>query len=352
MKKIVFLLLLSFPCCLFAQQIGNVTAQQEEKKIIVQYDLTGKEGIKSFTVELYVSIDGGGSWEKINTGLSGDLGANITAGSSKQINWDVLNDRDKLQGSNIQFKVKAAYTANENYTETAFGLNLQMVKVKGGTFTMGCTDEQGSDCYDDEKPSHSVMVDDYYIGKYEVTYGFVKKVVSYVAARGIWLENPYAYGTYDSFPMTNAYWEWVQIFIGYLNAMESIHKYRLPTEAEWEYAARGGNKSKGYLYSGSNNEDEVAWVKSGYGPSIVGTKKSNELGIYDMTGNVLEWCSDFYGPYSGQAQINPLGPSTGAFRIVRGGSWADGNCRVTLRYDVSDYLYQIYQKGFRIVREK
>ena len=226
---------------------------------------------------------------------------------------------------------------------------IEMIYVEGGTFLMGAPDSVGNP---DEHPQHSVQLNNYYIGKYEITYGLVKKVVAYVLARGGWLDNPYAYGGNNNNPMTNTSWDWVQTFISYLNAMESTHNYRLPTEAEWEYAARGGNKSRGYIYSGSNNEDEVAWVKSGYGPSIVGTKKPNELGIYDMTGNVLEWCNDYYGPYSAQAQMNPVGPSTGALRIVRGGSWSDANCRTTLRYDLSDYLYQIYQKGFRIVREK
>ena len=186
-----------------------------------------------------------------------------------------------------------------------------MVYVEGGTFTMGATPEQGSDAYGDEKPAHQVTLNDFYIGKYEVTQ------VEWKAVMG---ENP-SYFKGDNLPVECVSWEDCQEFINKLNELTGKN-FRLPTEAEWEYAARGGNKSQGYKYSGSNNIDNVAWYTGNSNRTYpVRQKRANELGLYDMSGNVCEWCQDWYGSYSSSAQTNPTGPGSGDRRVKRGGTW-------------------------------
>lgn len=197
---------------------------------------------------------------------------------------------------------------------------IEMVYVKGGTFTMGATPEQGNDAMDDEKPAHKVTLDSYYIGKYEVTNELWKAVMGgTIVSRE---------GAKDNEPVVFVSWYDIQRFLRKLNAMTGKN-YRLPTEAEWEFAARGGNASRGYKYAGSNIRNEVMW----YWDNIheVGTKSPNELGIYDMSGNVEEWCQDCYGDYSSLSQLNPKGPNSGSERVARSGS-NFLNCRVSLRF--------------------
>jgi len=260
-------------------------------------------------------------------------------------------------------------TVRGNFKDDVVGI--EMVFVKGGTFKMGCTSEQGSDCNDREKPVHNVTVSDFYIGKYEVTQNQWVKVMG---------SNP-SYFKGDNLPVEKVSWNDVQEFILRLNSMTG-KKYRLPTEAEWEYAARGGTNSKGYKYSGSNNVNYVAWYNVNSGDKAlknglyeeyviekdnvdayvkilisnrnrswnVGAKSPNELGIYDMSGNVLEWVRDWYGSYSSVAQINPKGPSAGSDRVYRGGGWYDDGrgCRVSISF--SGYPdYSANDLGFRLV---
>ncbi len=212
------------------------------------------------------------------------------------------------------------------------------VPVKGGTFNMGCTSEQ-QDCNDNEKPVHQVTLSDFYIGKYEVTQKQWRMVMG--------SDPPELYNTgCDDCPVERISWDDVQEFLQKLNqSLPAGQKpYRLPTEAEWEYAARGGAQSKNYQYAGSNTLDDVGWYISNYsGGNIngatqttcpVGQKTANELGLYDMSGNVWEWCCDWYGDYVSSPQINPTGPLSGSYRVMRGGSWMDYPyyCRVALRY--------------------
>ena len=217
-----------------------------------------------------------------------------------------------------------------------------MVYVKGGTFTMGATAEQGSDAYSNEKPTHSVTLSDYYIGKYEVTQAQWRAIMG---------SNPSNFKG-DNLPVENVSWNDIQEFIKKLNA-QTGKKFRLPTEAEWEYAARGGNQSKGYKYSGSNSISEVAWYDGNSGDKThpVGQKTPNELGIYDMSGNVWEWCQDWYSSsaYSSSSQTNPTGPSSGSYRVLRGGSWGNyaGYCRVSYRRDDGP-AYRSSYCGFRL----
>ncbi len=201
-----------------------------------------------------------------------------------------------------------------------------MVYVEGGTFTMGATSEQGSDADSDEKPAHSVTLSSYYIGKYEVTQAEWKAVMG---------SNPSNFTGDDNLPVECVSWNDCQEFIKKLNAKTGL-KFRLPTEAEWEYAARGGNKSRGFKYAGSNNIADVAWYQGNNGSKTthaVGTKQPNELGLYDMSGNVWEWCGDWNGSYSSASQTNPMGASSGSDRVIRGGSWYSNAryCRVSRR---------------------
>jgi formylglycine-generating enzyme required for sulfatase activity len=191
------------------------------------------------------------------------------------------------------------------YTEPDF------VYVSGGKFTMGSTGEQGNYFYNDEKPAHQVKLRGFYLCKYEVTQAQWKEVMGY---------NPSEFKG-DSLPVERVNWYDTQRFIKKLNA-KTGKKYRLPTEAEWEYAARGSTKSSGYVFSGSNAETDVAWYwHNALTTHPVGTKQANELGIYDMSGNVYEWCSDWYDAYSSSSQTDPQGASQGLCRVSRGGSW-------------------------------
>ena len=215
----------------------------------------------------------------------------------------------------------------------------KMIAVEGGTFQMGATSEQGSDANDNnEKPVHSVTLSDYYIGETEVTQELWKAVMGYFSG-------------YPQRPVEDVSWNDCQEFITKLNNLTGKN-FRLPTEAEWEYAARGGNKSQGYKYSGSNTIGNVAWYMDNSGDKIhnVKTKQANELGIYDMSGNVYEWCLDWYGSYSSSSQTNPTGPTSGSCRVLRGGGWYGdpGNCRVSYRgYGSPNYGYDNY--GFRLI---
>ena len=224
-------------------------------------------------------------------------------------------------------------------TITVNGVSFNMVMVEGGTFTMGATPEQGSYVYDWENPTHQVTLSDYRIGETEVTQAL------WVAVMG---SNPSHFTSANGYaedlnrPVESVSWKDCQVFITRLNELTGKH-FRLPTEAEWEYAARGGNKSHGYIYAGSDNIDEVAWYinsipsqtsgTEGFGTQPVATKAPNELGLYDMSGNVWEWCQDWFGDYSSEAQTNPIGPISGSDRILRGGYWhyKASCCRVSYR---------------------
>ncbi len=205
------------------------------------------------------------------------------------------------------------------------GINIEMVKVEAGSFNMGATPEMENP-NEDEKPVHRVtLTNNYYIGKYEVTQALWKIVMG---------SNP-SNSKGDNLPVENVSWNDCQKFISKLNKLTG-KSFRLPTEAEWEYAARGGNKSRGYQYSGSNTIGDVAWYdgNSGSKTHAVGTKQPNELGAFDMTGNVWEWCQDWFNRYSSSPQTNPIGAVSGSCRVYRGGSYYySGYCRCSCRFD-------------------
>ncbi len=212
----------------------------------------------------------------------------------------------------------------------------EMVLVKGGTFTMGATADQGADVKDCEKPAHEVTLSDYYIAQYEVTQ---------VQWNLIMDSNPSEFEG-EALPVENVSWNDIQEFITKLNEITG-KEYRLPTEAEWEYAARGGSESAGYMYSGGNDPLEVMWCSENGEDQThpVKQKAPNELGLYDMSGNVWEWCSDYYADYSADAVTDPKGPESGDNdHVIRGGGWdMDPNgCRVASR---TNYRLSIGNQG-------
>jgi formylglycine-generating enzyme len=245
--------------------------------------------------------------------------------------------------------------------------HVEMILMEGGTFSMG---DVWGDGYTDELPVHDVTLSSFYIGKYQVTQKLYQEVMG---------NNP-SYFIGDSLPVERVSWYDAVAFCNALSdttGLEAVYTidslivtadftkngYRLPTEAEWEYAARSGGRDD-RKWSGTNTESDLgdyAWYRDNsyslgsdhpnYGTNEVGTKLSNELGIYDMSGNVIEWCWDWYGDYTSSSQTNPTGPSTGSYRVRRGGSWYDysGYCRTADRYS-STPAYSYSYLGFRLAR--
>jgi formylglycine-generating enzyme required for sulfatase activity len=350
----------------FAQNISNITTTQSGKNILVNYNLTGKEGITAYEVKLYVSPDGGNTWQGPLTAVTGDVGKVQAAANSKSITWDVLKEPgfSQIKGDNIQFKIKASYHGKDD---------IEMVWVEGCSFMMGSNEGD-----EDEKPVHEVSLNGFYMGKYEVTRGQFRKFVEATNYQtedekdgGAWIysveekkwvkkdglnwkkdaKGNDCYKTKENHPV---------IFVSYNDAIAYINwlkstsnkKYRLPTEAEWEYAAKGGHKNSLYKYAGSDNIDEVAWYGDANDETHpIGTKKANALGIFDMTGNVWEWCSDWYDKnhYQHSMKSNPEGGLTGDYRVLRGGSFNHGtfNCRPADRNYNLPY-YSNYFVGFRL----
>ena len=259
--------------------------------------------------------------------------ANITGTLSSQAS-DLANNSVNTSSSSVSSGSNVISIPVRN------GITIEMVKVEAGTFMMGATSEMQNP-YDDEKPVHQVtLTNDYYMGKYEVTQALWQAVTG---------KNPSKFKG-DNLPVERVSWNDCQVFIRNLNNMTG-RKFRLPTEAEWEYAARGGKKSRGYQYSGSSNISDVAWFDdiNGNKKHPVGTKQANELGLYDMSGNVWEWCQDRYGSYSSLFQKNPTGAIMGAYRVFRGGRWGANerigrtSCR---SYCTPDFSY--FNLGLRL----
>lgn len=312
---ICMLLLMLLPPMAFAQTVTNVTARQAGNTVEVTYSLD-----QSATMSLLLSQDGGKNYEATPRSVTGDVGK-VQAGNNKKIVWNLLEDAEDWDISYARFKV--AVKREPQLTFTVKGVSFTMNLVEGGTFTMGCTSEQDGDCYDDEIPAHQVTLSDYYIGQTEVTQGLWKAVMD---------TNPSAFSKGDNYPVERVNWDDCRTFIDRLNSLLSSQldgaKFALPTEAEWEFAARGGNKSQHYKYAGSNYIDNVAWyydnsgINSGSATHPVAGKSPNELGLYDMSGNVWEWCHDGYTSYSSAAQTNPTGGSPYClYCVCRGGSW-------------------------------
>ena len=263
-----------------------------------------KEGYQSSTQSVTIT-------ENKQTDLSGSLTGN-TAQSAVGSGASGSSANTGLSGQS-----RETFTVN--------GVSFTMIRVDGGTFKMGATKAQDSDAYDDESPVHEVTLSTYMMGETEVTQALWKAVMG---------SNPSNFKG-DQNPVESVSWNDCQEFLKKLNTLTG-KTFRLPTEAEWEYAARGGSKSRKTKYSGGSDIGSVAWYdgNSGFKTHPVKGKVPNELGIYDMSGNVWEWCSDWYGVYSSSSLTNPKGASSGSYRVYRGGSWGHDarRCRSTLRH--------------------
>lgn len=266
-------------------------------------------------------------------------------------NISMINADSNLDGtvnladltSLIDYLLTAEWPGTEPVVETFVvnGVTFKMVAVDGGTFMMGASDDD-PDAFDREKPAHQVTLSSFSIAETEVTQAL------WVAVMG---SNPsnFQYGL--NYPVEKVSWDDCQTFITKLNQMTG-KAFRLPTEAEWEFAARGGNKSHGYTYAGSDRISEVGWYNVNVTITStfpIATKAPNELGLYDMSGNVCEWCRDYFGDYSAAAQTNPTGPSWGSYRVYRGGGWSGMAvaCRVAYR-GYSNPTNKEYYKGLRL----
>ena len=317
MNKILTLLLLL--SSLSAQTITNVQARQEGLEIIITYNMEGELHGKE-EIMLGISTDWGQNYKPVSN-AEGDIGKHVKPGKRKEIYFLV---EDALIGKNAKFKVYAVVKAPPG-----------MVYVAGGSFQMG------SNIGRNEEPIHTVTVSSFFMDKTEVTQGQYRKVMG---------KNPSHFSGCDECPVESVSWHDANKYA------KKVGK-RLPTEAEWEYAARGGNKSMGYKYNaGSNNIKDVAWYygNSGRKTHPVGQKDPNELGLYDMSGNVREWCSDWYDSgYYGKSPItDPEGPNSGSTRVLRGGSWNsnDYGCRVAFRLGFNPSGRNNYY-GFRLVSQ-
>ena len=307
---------------------------------------TSAEGNDSFTITSNTSwtITCNHDWCTLSSS-SGTNNATVTVYVSENTSIDSRSATIIVKAGDLSKTIAVAQAGAKPVDEstktfTVNGVSFKMIRVDGGTFTMGATSEQENDAYDDEKPTHQVTLSSYYIGETEVTQELWQAVMG---------SNP-SYFCGAKMPVEQVTWDNCQEFIHTLNKLIG-QSFRLPTEPEWEFAARGGNESYGYKYAGNNIIDNVAWYyeNSNERTHEVATKAANELGLYDMSGNVWEWCQDLYCSYSSSSQPNPIGPSSSDNRVLRGGSWFDfaGICRVSNR-DSGDPSLRNINLGLRL----
>ena len=306
-------------------------------------------------------------------GTSAAFSFKIDKAATYYVNWGDGQEQRQPYDADVEHELTHTYAAEGAYNiifycdkekETAGYVeqiyNIEMVKVEGGEFMMGCESEQALSCdHSGDYEKQKVILTDYYISKYEITQAQWKAVMGTTIQQQCGEAGGYGlFGVGDNYPMYYVSWNEAKEFCDKLSE-KTGKNYALPTEAQWEFAARGGVKSKGYKYSGSNTLDDVAWhdANSGDKTHEVGTKAANELGVYDMSGNVREWCADWYadsyGDYSSDVVTNPTGPSSGYRRVIRGGSWYGwgvADCCVSCRDgSYPDTRNSIGYLGFRVV---
>ena len=321
MKKLLLIILAVFACnaAIYAQVDGDVNGDG----IVTSADVT----------VLYNFFLNNDSSELVNGDVSGD---------------GYITSADITYVYNILLGVPNIVNPPAPVTEyTVNGVTFKMVEVEGGTFMIG-SEQMVGNAY----PAHEVTLSTYSIGQTEVTQELWVAVMgsnpSYFNEYGNAEVHSDSHSSWDAGinlqrPVDSVNYGDCLAFCAKLNEMTGLN-FRIPTEAEWEFAARGGNKSHGYEYAGSDNPDDVAWWKEtipsptlwtdGWGTQTVATKAPNELGIYDMCGNVEEWCYDWFAPYSSTAEAltNPTGPATGTLRVRRGGT-----CTTTYAYNLKVY---------------
>ena len=313
-----------------AQQTQTLSIRYSPSSATVLVDnkmVKGTNGVAQTTLPIgqhsYIVFCDGYDSEEGTVKLKASTPSNLQITLSKEA--VAIQQNIVSQPAVAQQPIVQAPIANGNHISIPVkdGVSIDMVRVEAGTFTMGETVDI-KDSYDFVKKHQVTLTNDYYIGKYEVTQALWKAVMG---------NNPSNLKG-DNLPVEQVNWDDCQEFLSKLNSITS-KTFRLPTEAEWEYAARGGNKSRGYQYSGSNNLSDVAWYgdNSGSKTHPVGSKQANELGIYNMAGNVCEWCQDRFGKYISSSQVNPTGANRGSYRVIRGGCWgySAGICRSSCR---------------------
>jgi formylglycine-generating enzyme required for sulfatase activity len=318
--------------------VKNVNAEQNFNDIIITYDLLSEGQPGNYTVTLYCSTNGGKVFGDPLRHVKGDVGFDISPGPDKKITWTVLDEVSQFVYDDVVFKVRA--TANT-------GSLMDLVLIEGGGFTMG--NDMGEE---DEKPAHEVHLSNFYISRYELT---VKQYREYCEKTG--RNMPEASIQWrDEHPMTHVSWEDAKMYCKWLSETTG-ETYRLPTEAEWEYVARGGISGTAYSVSGTTDLDSYAWHRGtagGYAHYEVGQLRPNELGIYDIIGNVWEWCEDWYSKayYAHSPGYNPTGPPSGRYKVARGGSWREPANKIseTFRFFQSPTVKTNYV-GFRVVKE-
>ncbi len=325
-----------------AQTVTNVVAKQVGNTVEITYDLD-----KAADIVLLLSTDGGKYYNGMGvSNVTGDAGKNVSAGHKKII-WNLETFGSDWDIPNARFMVYV--DKKEKYTYKVNGVSFTMIVVEGDTFIMGCTSENSGNCYNKTTPTHNVTLSDYLIGETEVTQGLWKAVMGY---------NTSNFKLGDNYPVENITWSECQSFVRRLNSLLASQlsgkSFALPTEAQWEYAARGGHKVPPYQYkySGSDIVGSVSWYDNNSENKThpVKTKAANTLGVYNMSGNVCEWCQDWFDDYSFEHQTNPKGPSSGTWRVSRGGCWGLGESagRTSNRFGVLPE-HRDPQRGFRLV---
>ncbi len=374
MKRILSILVYLLSCALLvaAPVVTNVNATQRtdgSQMVDIRYNLSNAAG-GAMSVWLVGSNDNGYTWNIPCSTVSGAVGQNVYSGSNKHIVWNAAVDFPNTSCANFKFKV-IAFDGNIPPIPEEF------VYVNGGTFSMGNTLGGGNS---GELPVHEVTLSSYLIGRYEVTQSEWQEVMGSNPASG--------YGVGGNYPVYYVSWYAILKYCNLRSMNEgltpcytisgstnpatwgsvptsnnaawnaaicnwSANGYRLPTEAEWEYAARGGATTPDYIYSGSDDINAVAWYSGNSGSTShpVGIKASNGLSLFDMSGNVREWCWDWYSGYGGEGQINPTGPTSGTNRLLRGGYWyySASYCRVSSRNSLNPFVSNDYS-GFRLCR--
>ena len=338
-RKVFFTTVLSL--CLMAVCWMPMAAQNSS--VYGDVDNDGKVAISDVASLINYLLNGDAS--AINLAVSdvdGDGGVSITDVTTL-INYLLTGEWPVIEVYEPQYE-----------TFTVGSVSFRMLLVEGGTFTMG-TREGDPYVRPWESPAHEVTLSDYYIAEMEVTQELWRAVMG-TSNNPSWFTSTNSYTNDYKRPVESMTYTQVTSFITKIN-QKTGKVFRLPTEAEWEYAARGGKWSKGYLYIGSDNVDEVAWHKGNSNDitHAVGTTVPNELGIYDMAGNVDEWTADWYGLYTETPQVNPTGPTSNSSneRVLRGGSWdqAFRMCRPTQRHE-GNIAYKSAHTGLRIAMSK